>query len=86
MADIMLPMDITVLCEDDDTERLDLDRIEAIRLAFTWLRRTGKDLDSYPRKAGLDDQMRQEAVQFAAGTLPRPAEWTPRLYHLAVDG
>lgn len=62
----------------------DMERIAAIRTAATWLRKTSKTLDEYPKRGRLDTRMRTEATQFAAGILPWPSRWTKRLYELAV--
>ncbi|HEV2175255.1 MAG TPA: hypothetical protein VGR71_16900 [Nitrospira sp.] len=61
-------------------------RISEIRSAATWMRKSAKPLDQYPKRDKLDERMRIEAQQFAAGILPWPARWTVRLYGLATAG
>jgi hypothetical protein len=63
-----------------------MSRIAAVRTAATWMRKSHKPIEEYPKLSKLDPQMRQQAVQFAAGILPWPAKWTARLYNLAVNG
>lgn len=60
--------------------------IAAIRTAATWMRKTAKPIEQYPRLSQLDDRARTEAVHFAAGILPWPARWTKRLYEAATAG
>ena len=64
----------------------EMPEIAAIRTAATWMRRTAKPIDEYPKRSQLDERARTEAVQFAAGILPWPARWTKRLYELATAG
>lgn len=65
---------------------VDLQWIAAVRTAATWMRRTAKPLEQYPRLSKLDPLQRQQAQQFAAGILPWPSRWTQRLYGAAVAG
>jgi hypothetical protein len=64
----------------------ELEQIGAIRTAATWMRKTAKPIDQYPRRDRLDETMRTQAQQFAAGMLPWPSRWTIRLYNIAVSG
>jgi hypothetical protein len=64
----------------------DLQRIGAIRTAATWLRKTSRRLDDYPKRDQLDAKMRWEAEQFATGLLPWPSRWTVSLYTAASAG
>lgn len=64
----------------------ELERISAIRTAATWMRRTSRQLDAYPKLSQLDVRMRTEVQQFACGILPWPARWTVSIYRLAVNG
>lgn len=64
----------------------EMERISAIRTAATWMRKTSKPLDQYPKRDKLDGAMRQQSEQFACGILPWPSRWTQRLYELATAG
>lgn len=64
----------------------EIERIGAIRTAATWLRKTSRPIDQYPKRDKLDDVMRSQAQQFANGRLPWPAKWTKRLYEAAIAG
>lgn len=66
------------------TEAELLASISRIRTCQSWLRKTSKSINDYPRRAQLSERERTEAQQFAAGILPRPARWTIRLYQLAT--
>lgn len=61
-------------------------QVSSVRTAATWLRKTGRTIDEYPRREHLDSRMRQEAQQFACGILPWPSRWTIKLYELATAG
>lgn len=64
----------------------EMERISAIRTAATWMRKTAKPIEQYPKREKLDERMRTEAQQFACGILPWPSKWTKRLYELATAG
>ena len=64
----------------------ELERIGAIRTAATWLRKTSKQIDEYPKRNQLDAKMRWEAQQFANGRLPWLSRWTVTLYNIATAG
>jgi hypothetical protein len=57
-----------------------------IRTCASWLKRTGKPIDEYPRLGKLSGTERWEAQQFACGQLPWPHKWTVRLYRIATAG
>lgn len=64
----------------------DMERISAVRSAATWLRKTSRTIDEYPKRDRLDSQMRSQALLFACGRLPWPARWTKRLFEAATAG
>lgn len=65
---------------------MEMSEISAIRSAATWMRRTGKTIEQYPKRDKLTERQRTEASQFACGILPWPSRWTQRLYQLATAG
>lgn len=64
----------------------ELRRISAVRTAATWMRKSGKPIEEYPKLQKLDPLQRQQTVQFASGILPWPARWTRRLFEAATRG
>ena len=60
--------------------------ISAVRTAATWMRKSAKPLEQYPKYGSLSSSQRQEAQQFAVGMLPWPSRWTERLYTIATAG
>lgn len=64
----------------------ELASLTRIRSAHSWMRRSGKPLSEYPKRAAMTEREQLEAQQFAAGILPTPARWTLHLYELATKG
>ncbi len=68
------------------TKDPELEEIGRVRTLATWLRKTSKTTEEYPKIAKLTQREIEDAKRFAVGFYPWPSKWTVRLYHLAKDG
>jgi hypothetical protein len=64
----------------------EMESLSRVRTMATWLRKTGKHPDTYPKLATLTVRERFDASAFARGTYPWPARWTKSLVEIARGG
>jgi hypothetical protein len=65
---------------------MDLEQVKRIRTMATWLRRSSRTAEQYPKRDQLSGTEIFDAKQFASGVYPWPSRWTIRLTRLAKEG
>lgn len=67
----------------DDPELLSIGRVRSLA---TWLRKSSKTAEQYPRIGKLSSSEVADAKAFACGIYPWPHRWTKRLFNYAKSG